>query len=180
MNKVRIDPACCLMLCLWILVFPVKWLLYWLLAALLHELCHVLAVKAVGGEITDIRIGPFGAEIRARINKPWQEVLCVAAGPICGAIPVFLIRLMPELAICCMALSLYNLLPFYPLDGGRIFCLLTAENIPLRKVVDAVAVAGLLCLGIGATVHFRLGILPVIFVLCILLRHKIILAKKAP
>ena len=85
---------------------------------LLHELGHLLALIAVGARIHSIRLGVFGAVIIHGTVSRW-EGLCAAAGPLVNGILCF----VPASVFfhqVNLALLLYNLLPIFPLDGGRI------------------------------------------------------------
>ena len=48
-----------------------------------------------------------------------EECLCALAGPVGGFLLLSMCRIYPELAVWGMFQSIYNLLPVYPLDGGR-------------------------------------------------------------
>ena len=48
-----------------------------------------------------------------------REVVCILAGPLGGLSLLLLCRRFPRVAICGMLQSVYNVLPIYPLDGGR-------------------------------------------------------------
>lgn len=58
----------------------------------------------------------------------WKEALCALAGPVGSFSVVLLAEYFPEAALFGLVQGLYNLLPVYPLDGGRILrCLLPWE-----------------------------------------------------
>jgi Zn-dependent protease len=63
--------------------------------------------------------------------QPRQEMLCALAGPLGGLSLLFLLRTFPEVAICALVQSVFNLLPVYPFDGGR--ALLAIIRIRRRK-----------------------------------------------
>ena len=50
-----------------------------------------------------------------------KELICALAGPAGGLILLIFARWIPRIAICAAVQALYNLLPVYPLDGGRAF-----------------------------------------------------------
>lgn len=120
MAKLRIDPAACLWWAVLLLVLPLKWLLAAAAAAAVHEMGHYLAVRLLGGRVLGITLGPGGAALETSPMEPDRELVCSIAGPVSGALTVFLIRRFPLAALCAMVQSLFNLLPIYPLDGGRV------------------------------------------------------------
>lgn len=95
-----------------------------------HELGHLLAMKLLGYENMSIFFVPFmGAAVTGRARKPggWRAAVVSLAGPLPGillaasilawgpAIPI--LRVM---AVTLVYVNALNLLPFVPLDGGRL------------------------------------------------------------
>lgn len=115
----RIDAAACILAALGILLLPLNWILAGLIAAGVHELCHLLAVVAMGGRIWEFRLCAGGAVMEATPMSTGRELLCVLAGPVGGILPVLFFRYIPRVAVCAVLQSAFNLLPVYPLDGGR-------------------------------------------------------------
>ena len=106
-------------LALMLLLFPLRFLVGVLLAALIHELGHLLALKLAGGRVLSIRLRSFGARIEAAPMSPGRTALGALAGPAAGALPIFAYKTFPELALAGLVQTVFNLLPVYPLDGGR-------------------------------------------------------------
>ena len=106
-------------LALMLLLFPLRFLVGVLLAALIHELGHLLALKIAGGRVLSIRLRSFGARIEATPMSPGRAALCALAGPAAGALTIFAYKFFPELALAGLVQTVFNLLPVYPLDGGR-------------------------------------------------------------
>ena len=150
----RIIPSL-IFLALLIFLLPLKWLIASIIAAIIHELGHYCAVYLSGGNIRRFRLDATGAIMDASGLTPQAEILCLIAGPLAGLLPILLIRQLPTIAICGIIQSAYNLLPIYPLDGGRI----------LQKTI--------LLLG-GNYHHFRIlewCIMILLFLVCVYIQH---------
>ncbi len=104
----------------------------------LHELGHSLVAMAFGCRVRDITLMMMGgcATMMSMPRKAWQEFLMAAAGPavslVLAIIGLWLPNHMPTLkrplgeflyyqvGWLNMALFIFNLLPAFPMDGGRI------------------------------------------------------------
>ena len=103
-----------------------------------HELAHSLVGRANGIPIASITLFIFGgvAQMTREATRPDAELKMAAAGPICSLIIGGLFGLLwvlmtnlPEpvsimilwLAVMNGVLAVFNLIPGFPLDGGRVF-----------------------------------------------------------
>lgn len=116
---------------------------WFLLACAVHEAAHWLALRLAGGQIQALRLTAVGAEMkiqdRALLSYP-AELLAVLAGPAANLLLAIgaaqagrLLELVPlyTLSGVSFVLSLFNLLPAVPLDGGRaVFLLLSWMGLP--------------------------------------------------
>lgn len=126
---IRLDDRVWLLWAIWILLLPAKWLLGAVMAACVHEMGHILAVLLLGGIVRRIDIGPLGAKIHAEGIEGGREALCALAGPAGSFLCLLLIRKFPVLGLCALVQGIFNLLPVYPLDGGRaLSCLLKRKR----------------------------------------------------
>lgn len=171
-----IKPQTAIFCAISLLVVPLSWMSAWIIAAAVHETCHFVAVWICGGQIERFGIGFAGAEIQSHLESNWQSVFCSLAGPLGGLYLLLFADTFPRLAICALIQSVYNILPVYPLDGGRLlrsllstFCSeRTVEN--LCRIVEFIV---FICMfGFALCMICKLGILPVIVVLAFLLRTK--------
>lgn len=97
--------------------------LAFLLAALWHEVGHILTARLLGGRIRLERAGMTGAVLAVSGLTLGMELVCTLAGPLFGLTLLPLGGLYPQLALFALGQCLYNLLPVYPMDGGRaLFC----------------------------------------------------------
>jgi len=105
-------------------------------SVLLHELCHSLVAKANNIPIRRIQLFFFGgvAELQEEPTNPLVELFMALAGPFFSiALGLFCFAIYPlitalpvqailhYLARINLILGIFNLLPGFPLDGGRAF-----------------------------------------------------------
>lgn len=102
-----------------LLTLPLNWLLAAVIAACWHEICHSLAVALCGGKILGLHLHWNGAEIETSPLCRRHTLLCSLAGPAGSLLLLLLAPWFPRLALCGLGQGAFNLLPVYPLDGGR-------------------------------------------------------------
>jgi stage IV sporulation protein FB len=103
------------------------------LVAIQHECAHAFASARLGYQLNKIVLMPFGAVIDGDLRgiSFKDEIYVAACGPLCNLITaaffVALWWLVPTMyaftdtaCYSSLAIALVNLLPAYPLDGGRI------------------------------------------------------------
>ena len=90
-----------------------------LAAAALHELGHALALYAMDKPPRALRISFAGARMETPPLGYRQELLAAAAGPGMSLLLGLLTPLWPALGLYSLGLGLFNLLPLFGLDGGR-------------------------------------------------------------
>ena len=92
-----------------------------LAAMAVHELAHLLAIRLCRVPVNGICLRFSGAVIRCGFCGYGQEAICAAAGPAASFLLGWaVLRIAPQLAGMSFLLGAGNLLPVYPLDGGRI------------------------------------------------------------
>ena len=145
---------------------------------LLHEFGHAFAARAFGIQTPDITLLPIGGV--ARLNRlpdePWQELVVAVAGPlvnvVIAAVLIFVvhqaapldqlesienprIELLAKLASVNIMLVLFNLIPAFPMDGGRVLRALLAMAMPYSRATWIAARIGqVLAICLAAYAYF--------------------------
>ena len=135
-------------------------------ATLAHELGHLIAMGACHVPPSSVRLGLAGVTIFAAFPGPRQELICAAAGPLANLLSsTILLPAAPKFAAAGILLAAFNLLPVYPLDGGRI---VRAVAPRAAETVSVVTAAVLLLAGAVLTAVFHLGLWPLILLFLLL------------
>ena len=135
-------------------------------AVLLHECAHAKVAKKLGYELNLIKLMPYGAALCGATAMPIKhEVKIALAGPLFNlAVAMIFAALwwlwpasyMFSQAFCVnnLYIGLFNLLPVYPLDGGRVLLAVLSVKLKRDKAYKVVrvfsAVFGLVCVGLFA------------------------------
>ena len=166
--RIEISAYLCLLLALSLFLLPLQWVLAAIVAACIHEACHIFAIRIFGGKVSGISAGMDGASIGIATMSESKECICALAGPIGGLILLLFARWIPRIAVCAAIQSLYNLLPLYPLDGGRALRCITQMIMPqfadkLCAWIEIICLIGITALALYAYFFLKLGILPLFF-----------------
>ena len=134
---------------------------------LLHELGHALAARAFGIRTRDIALYPIGgvARLESTGERPVEEVVIALAGP---AVNLALVLLLAPVVVLAWAagrlatlpgqyvagvaasnigLMIFNLLPVFPMDGGRVLRALLWSFLPRLTATAIAAYVGLALAG---------------------------------
>jgi Zn-dependent protease/CBS domain-containing protein len=146
---------------------------------LAHEFGHIFTARSFGVATPDVTLLPIGGVARLeRIpEEPYEELLIALAGPLVNvAIALLLVvlagaRLDPghllavespntsmvdRLAAVNLFLALFNMIPAFPMDGGRVLRAVLASRMGYVRATEIAAV-------IGQGVAFALGFVGLLY-----------------
>ncbi|WP_153952507.1 CBS domain-containing protein [Halosegnis longus] len=137
---------------------------------IIHELGHSLVAMRYGFPISSIKLWLFGGVAQlSEMPEDWKQEFNIAvAGPIVsvllgvvsyvaftavqpGGTAIAAVRfLLAYLAVVNVALAIFNMLPGFPMDGGRVLRALLARNRPYAQATQIAAEVGkLFAIGLG-------------------------------
>jgi Zn-dependent protease/predicted transcriptional regulator len=152
------------------------------LSVLLHEYGHSLVAQRLGIEIRDITLLPIGgvSNMRTLPEKPSEEIKITLAGPLVNVVlaPIFYgigVALGADplditsplggfasagqffiyLGVINVALAIFNLIPAFPMDGGRVLRGLLATRLGRLRATNIASIVG----QVFAAVFFFIGLL---------------------
>ena len=165
-----------LFLAMLVLLIPIRFLMAAMISAGIHELFHIAAIHLFGKRIYSVSIAPHGATIYAQPMERKEEALCALAGPVSGFLLALLFRWFPVMALTGIIQSIYNLLPIFPTDGGRVlqccvhglFCKAIADTIVYWTEIVTLSIVIASCVYFSIRFHF--GIIPLLFAVARLLK----------
>lgn len=180
---VSFTPSFLLLLVISLLIIPTKWLLSWLFAALVHELFHYGALCICRSSVLSVAVGIGGARICTELLSERNECFCALAGPVGGLLLLLFAPIAPAIAVCAFFQSLYNLLPIYPMDGGRVLFSLIRQIFKATTAETVIKIwtwAILICIAAAClwfAVSWGLGQIPIVIAGILVFQNKKSLAN---
>ena len=152
--------------------------IFWpfLAAMTVHELAHAAVLLLLGGRIESVRLSFAQVELRTGLLSDRTELWSTAAGPginlLCGWL---FRRWMPAFAAVSLLLALFNLLPVWSLDGGRLLRTLLrmrwgAAGVDASQTLGLLFGLGLLAGAVFAARRWDAGVWPAVTAGALLVR----------
>lgn len=176
MGRLRISFGFCALICF------LGWLdgsvcLFFLGSVLLHEAGHLLAIRLLGTSVRSVSLHAGGAVIETDMLTYSRELAAAIAGP-CASIFAWAVFLCVnrDLSFISLLLGLVNLIPVYPMDGGRILRCMLHLLLPAHRAAAVlnIVTVGVCCLLMIAACTFaaiyRAGLWPIFAAMVILWR----------
>lgn len=123
---------------------------------ILHEICHSLVGRKLGYKLNVITMMPYGASLSGNNSplKPTDEIEIALAGPLFNLLMVVVAVFLKSVNVpfgqvldlvkdVNMSYLIFNLLPVFPLDGGRILLALLSIKIKRKKALKICFYMGL-------------------------------------
>ncbi|HET9714778.1 MAG TPA: site-2 protease family protein [Pseudolabrys sp.] len=149
------------------------------LCVLLHEFGHIFTARAFGVTTPYVTLLPIGgvAQLERIPEEPWEEFLIAIAGPlvniVIAAVLVYIfdatlqasaaaavqntrIPLIDRLAAVNIFLAVFNMIPAFPMDGGRVLRALLATRFGYVRATEVAA-------SVGQFVAFALGFIGLMY-----------------
>src|SRR6476646_6528741 len=126
-----------------------------------HEFGHIFTARAFGVSTPDVTLLPIGGVARLeRIPEaPYEEFLVAVAGPLVNIGDLYAVEspdgsMIDRLAAVNLFLAVFNMIPAFPMDGGRVLRALLAARLGYVRATKVAAF-------IGQGVAFALGVIGV-------------------
>lgn len=165
-RTIIISSAFYVLLAVYFVLLPLQWVAAWLAASAVHELSHYAALRLCKVNVLSLRIDISGTKIQTEPMQPIHEAITAVAGPLGGGFLLLFSQYFPRVAICAFVQTVFNLLPIYPLDGGRVCRFVIGALFPEPSVssicnwLEWIMLFMLLCFACVLSFQMHIGIFP--------------------
>lgn len=153
--KFKVSPLFLLFGILLILFRLETLFLFYFVSIFLHELGHAYVAKKLGYKLSAIKLMPYGTQLSLQegIMNNKEDLLISLAGPCVNLLLIILTLalwwLFPTIyaytepfVISNLICLLFNLLPVFPLDGGRVILNLLSRKLERKTVYAILKISG--------------------------------------
>ena len=155
--KIEIKPLFVLYVFLCVYLGWFNKIFYYVVAVVLHEWGHYFVAKIRGYEFNSLVFSVYGGGLFGSNSfKKKDDIAISLAGPMINILLIIcnisLWWLFPityfftyDFVICNLIIFTFNILPFYPLDGGRIVVALLQDKFDKYKILKIQKVISAIC-----------------------------------
>lgn len=142
--------------------------LYYYAFVIMHEIAHIIIALLLKVDVNEITLLPIGVNANYSEKISFiKELIISLAGPLASFLFAILLK-KEEFIIMNLCICLFNLIPIYPLDGGKVirsFFSLICGNEAGKKINHAVSKFFIIILALTAIIliayfkNYYMGIL---------------------
>ncbi len=144
---------------------------YYIVAMSLHEWGHYIVASRLGYRTDGILFAVYGAGLKSNnCYKPKDDIMISMAGPVISLMTAIVLVVAwwmyptvyvftHEFVICNIVIFAFNILPIYPLDGGRVlFAVMSMKSVVYSRRVYRVNYISCVLLGLLFLILFIVSI----------------------
>ena len=148
MKKSKVHPLFIAYMLLLIFMGQIASVFIYFICVIVHELAHSFVAKKLGYQLEKLSLMPYGVCLNYNTNCFFNndEIYIAIAGPIANACLAILTTalwwLFPELyaityqfCFANLVMLVFNVLPCYPLDGGRVLVSFLSQKLTRQKSI---------------------------------------------
>lgn len=174
MTKIKVSPLVFVFAAVMIYFGNGFALISYFIAVIMHEMAHAEVARRRGYVLEKIKIMPYGASLTGKFEgvSCKDEFVIAMAGPLCNVFVAILFTavwwLVPStyfftetFVLSNVFTAITNLLPIFPLDGGRAVLAIMSRKLPRQKAYNIIRLFGIVaCIGFLAlfAVSFFIGV----------------------
>lgn len=177
LKNIEASPMFIAFVCAYYYFDPMQTFRPFAISVALHEAGHIVALWLLKEKIHTLRFCAYGAQIKTQTMPYQKELIVCLSGPSMNFLLMLITKqAAPKFALVNLCLFAYNLLPIYPLDGGRSLRAFLMLSLPVRAaemielLISSICATFIIIAACYLTCVWHAGIWPVVLAMSIMLR----------